>query len=384
MTVIPFWAAASLVSASEPPLDFQVSLEDMISDTGRLLDGPLSKYAAKGTPFQRGDILFGKLRPYLAKYWLADRPGTAGGDIHVYRPEANIEPRYLVHIVGSRNFVRFAEAASKGVKMPRAEWISLREFPMIHHDIATQKTIASYLDRETARIDSIVAKMDELASVLRARMAAFKATVLLQTTERLALRWMVADINTGPFGTQVKQEEYVSDGVPLINPSHLSGGRLAPEPKVSVSSSKAENLSRFALSPGDVVVARRGELGRAAVVYPEDLPALCGTGSLRIRPDYDRALPEYIHLVVSSQEAGRELEQLSVGATMGNLNERLLGEMHVPVLTTEKQQDVLDDVSGVTGRIEAMLSKVARLKLLLIERRAALISDVVTGRKKVA
>ena len=121
MKTMPFWAAATLVSDSETPLDFQVSLEDMVSSTGRLFDGDLSQYSAKGTPFAEGDVLFGKLRPYLAKYWLADRAGTAGGDIHVYRPNAGIEPRYLAYIVGSRNFVRFAEAASKGVKMPRAE-----------------------------------------------------------------------------------------------------------------------------------------------------------------------------------------------------------------------------------------------------------------------
>ena len=230
----------------------------------------------------------------------------------------------------------------------------------------------------------MIVKMDELAETLRTRISAFNASALLRATERRGLRWMVAEINTGPFGTQVKQDEYVNGGVPLINPSHIVAGRLASDSKVSVSPSKARDLKRFALCVGDVVVARRGELGRAAVVQEEDLPAICGTGSLRVRPNCDLALPEYIYLVVSSREAVRELEQLSVGATMGNLNERLLGEVQVPVLTIPEQRRLLAFVDEATARIDAMLAKVAELKSLLIERRAALITDVVTGQKEVA
>ena len=169
MRTAPFWSNASLVSASEEPRGFQVSLEDMVSETGQLVEGDLSSYGAKGTPFEPGDILFGKLRPYLAKYWLADRTGTAGGDIHVYRPEDGMDPRYLKYVVGSRNFVRFAEAASKGTKMPRAEWMSLREYPIVQFAQAAQQEIALYLDRETSEIDAVLARMDRLSAVLRAR-----------------------------------------------------------------------------------------------------------------------------------------------------------------------------------------------------------------------
>src|SRR5690625_3661540 len=113
---MPFWAAAELLTLSESPLPFKVSLEDMVSNTGRLVSGEMSAYAANGVRFQPGDVLFGKLRPYLAKYWLANREGTAGGDIHVYRAADGTEPRFLVYVVGTRDFVRFAEAASKGTK----------------------------------------------------------------------------------------------------------------------------------------------------------------------------------------------------------------------------------------------------------------------------
>lgn len=300
------------------------------------------------------------------------------------RPIAGTDGRYLDYCLQSAVASGEIDALCASVSIAHFTAEKVGRFRVPSSSPENQRAIADYLDRETGEIDAMIAKMDELAEMLHARAAAFKASELLRATERRGLRWLVSEINTGPFGTQVKQNEYVTDGVPLINPSHIAGGRIVPDPQVSVSPAKARELKRFKLCAGDVVVARRGELGRAAVVRESDLPALCGTGSLRVRPDFDLALPEYVYLVVSSHEAVRQLEQLSVGATMGNLNERLLGEVHAPVLTVSEQRHLLAYVDAVTGKIDAMLAKVAELKSLLIERRAALITDVVTGRKKVA
>ena len=300
------------------------------------------------------------------------------------RPIAGTDGRYLDYCLQSAVASGEIDALCASVSIAHFTAEKVGRFRIPYSPSERQRAIADYLDRETGEIDAMIAKMDELTETLHARTAAFKASELLRAKERRGLRWVVSEINTGPFGTQVKQDEYVTDGVPLINPSHIAGGRIVPDPKVSVSLSKAGELRRFELRAGDVVVARRGELGRAAVVQEGDLPALCGTGSLRVRPDHGLALPEYVHLVVSSHEAVRELEQLSVGATMGNLNERLLGEVYAPVLTVSEQRRLLAHVDEVTGKIDTMLAKVAELKSLLIERRAALITDVVTGRKAVA
>ena len=75
-----------------------------------------------------------------------------------------------------------------------------------------------------------------------------------------------SSISTGPFGTALGSGDYVSNGVPVINPSHIVDNRLVPEDDVSVSSETAERLSSWTLNVGDIVVARRGELGRAAVI----------------------------------------------------------------------------------------------------------------------
>ena len=102
--------------------DCQVALESMIGGTGDLdWDSP-TEYEI-GTPFEAGDVLFGKLRPYLAKVWLADRPGYAVGDIHVYRPRLGVVPNFLKYVVLDREFIRRVDSQTYGAKMAlRGSW----------------------------------------------------------------------------------------------------------------------------------------------------------------------------------------------------------------------------------------------------------------------
>jgi len=378
---MPFWAAATLVSDSETPLDFQVSLEDMVSSTGRLFDGDLSQYSAKGTPFAEGDVLFGKLRPYLAKYWLADRAGTAGGDIHVYRPNAGIEPRYLAYIVGSRNFVRFAEAASKGVKMPRAEWMSLREYPVTAHDLEAQRAIADYLDRETGEIDAMIAKMDELAETLRVRRKAVVLGVLAELPSRTRLT-LILDVVSGT-GFPDKYQGLSGEELPFYKVSSLSTakhGRLG-DAENSVSRDVADELRARVIPSGSVVMAKIGAALLLARYALTTRPACIDNNMQALVPREGS---------VDSRFLSYAMEEVSVHSlvkpgpvpSLDVMGMKMTDVAYHPSL--DEQRRIANHLDEVTGKIDAMLAKVAELKSLLIERRAALIIDVVTERKKVA
>lgn len=91
----------------------------------------------------------------------------------------------------------------------------------------------------------------------------------------------LADIKIGPFGSLLHKEDYIDGGHPLLNPSHIVDGKVSPDDKLTISDEKYEELSAYQLKTGDVVMGRRGEMGRCAVV-PED-GFLCGTGSMLIR-----------------------------------------------------------------------------------------------------
>lgn len=346
----------------------------MISETGQLVDGDLSFYEAKGTRFRPNDVLFGKLRPYLAKYWLADREGTAGGDIHVYRPEPGVDPRYLTYVVGSHNFARFAEAASKGTKMPRAEWMSLREYPVNQFASSIQRGIADYLDRETSRIDIMLGKLGELAEKLEARQMGVLGAALAE----------LFDGDTMPIWSilsPIKDQNHPQEEVLSV---YRDYGVIPKSSRDDNHNRTPEDLSSYQLVlPGDLVInkmkAWQGSLG---------ISAYRGI----VSPDYQVARPttdvdhRYLHAVLRSPIMIPQYRVRSIGVRpdQWRLYWNEFADLHIPLPPPDEQVRIADHLDDVTGKIDAMLAKVADLKSLLLERRAALITDVVTGRKEVA
>ncbi|WP_123824992.1 restriction endonuclease subunit S [Kocuria soli] len=369
---------ATLISDSADPADFQVSLEDMISDSGRLVDDELSHYASKGTPFIAGDVLFGKLRPYLAKYWHADRSGTAGGDIHVYRPTAGIDSTYLSYVVGSRNFVKFADAASKGVKMPRAEWMGLRELSVYRPDLRTQKRIADYLDRETGEIDAMLARMDELTQTLEARRRSVIDRELMPyvgvSTARLGL---VAEAITGL--TYAPADVVDLGGTVVHRSGSIQNSRIDRSDLVRVATSIPERLR---LRNGDLLVCSRNGsahlVGKNALIGAGEVDETWGAFMTVLRSPNNR----YVRWYLQSTLFADERSQYST-STINQLTIGMINRMEIPFPDPTEQTRIADHLDEVTGKIEQLVAKTAELKNLLIERRAALITDVVTGKKQV-
>ena len=113
------------------------------------------------------------------------------------------------------------------------------------------------------------------------------------------------------------KEDYIIGGHALVNPSHIVDGKIAPDNKLTVTDEKYDELSAYHLQIGDVVMGRRGEMGRCAVV--EQAGLLCGTGSLLIRTNGDLSA-DYIQKIISFPSFKRTIEDMAVGQTMPNLN----------------------------------------------------------------
>lgn len=193
------------------------------------------------------------------------------------------------------------------------------------------------------------------------------------------LKFYTLDMQTGPFGSQLHAEDYVTDGIPLINPAHMVAGELIPDPDVTIDEATQERLGRHKLSAGDIIFARRGELGRCAVVQKEHEGWLCGTGSLKAK--LNRLLtPEYAYLLITSEGVISELALESKGPTMDNLNTETLGRVRIPVPPVNEQSEVLKYVENVSGKYASLVSKAETAIRLMQERRTALISAAVTGK----
>lgn len=151
------------------------------------------------------------------------------------------------------------------------------------------------------------------------------------------------EISTGPFGSMVHKTDYVEGGVPLINPSHMIGGQIVEESSVTVSKKKAKELSSHRLREGDVVMARRGEMGRCALVTEREKDWLCGTGSFVLRFN-EKLCREFILLAFSTRWAKTHLGGESVGATMTNLNHGILKKMPFCLPPVDEQHRIVTKV----------------------------------------
>eukprot|EP00752_Nemacystus_decipiens_P000235 g235.t1 len=161
------WLEAK-IQASAPESDdsdLKVALEDIEGWTGRLI--PSSEdFSGEGVAFEAGDVLFGKLRPYLAKVWVASNPGAAVGDFHVLATN-RMHPRFVGYLMRSAEFIGLANGSTYGAKMPRVGWDFLASVPIPVPTGAEQEAIASFLDRETAKIDALVAEQERLIALLK-------------------------------------------------------------------------------------------------------------------------------------------------------------------------------------------------------------------------
>ena len=136
----------------------------------------------------------------------------------------------------------------------------------------------------------------------------------------------LADIKIGPFGSLLHKEDYIEGGYALLNPSHIIDGKIAPDSILTVSREKYEELSAYHLKAGDVVMGRRGEMGRCAVVPCDGY--LCGTGSLLIRTKGD-VTADYIQKIISFPSFKKAIEDMAVGQTMPNLNVPIVSSFQI-------------------------------------------------------
>jgi type I restriction enzyme S subunit len=187
-------------------------------------------------------------------------------------------------------------------------------------------------------------------------------------------------IQTGPFGSQLHSHEYISGGIPVINPSHMKDGRIVPDYSISISPTKIKELERHKIKSGDIIAARRGELGRCAVVTKAEVGWICGTGSLLIRCKPMMFTPGFFQMVFSSQGIRDSLSLASIGATMDNLNSGMVARLRMPLPSISEQNQIIEFVRNENQRHEIITSAILSEIDLLREYRTRLIADVVTGK----
>lgn len=170
-------------------------------------------------------------------------------------------------------------------------------------------------------------------------------------------------LQTGPFGNQLHADEYVQRGVPVVMPKNLRDGNIRRVGLAQISESKARDLARHRLRPGDLVLARRGQVGRCALVGAEENGWICGTGCVRVRLDH-RADPGFLLQYLSWDLMASWFRENAVGQTMANLSTRILAQTPLRLPPLEQQKKIRDTLERATRAREAQLEVMERTERL--------------------
>lgn len=369
---VPYWGANNVV--------------DYVNDF--IFDEELILLGEDGAPFfdKTKEVAFN----VSGKIW-------PNNHVHVLRPDnKKIEFRFMKYALNCADFHLYISGSTRD-KLNQSD---MNEIYIRSCELFEQQQIANFLDHETAKIDTLIEKQQQLIKLLKEKRQAVISYAVTKGLDpnapmhdsgvewlgEVPEHWVVAqlkfntlEMQTGPFGSQLHAEDYIEDGIPLVNPAHMADGKIIPDSKVSVDEATWHRLKRHQLFQGDLIFARRGELGRCAVVTKEQEGWLCGTGSLKAKLN-SRLIPEYSYLLITSNGVVSELSLESKGSTMDNLNTETLGRIRLPVPPVDEQRKILDYVNDVSGKFRNLINKACSAIELMQERRTALISAAVTGK----
>jgi type I restriction enzyme S subunit len=221
--------------------------------------------------------------------------------------------------------------------------------------LSEQQRIVERIEELFAKLDEAKERLQEVADSFAVRKAAilhkaFTGELIGKKIEQLVpLESLVDLIKIGPFGSALHESDYIENGIPLVNPKHIVQQHIVPQSKISISEEKAEELSSYRLKANDIVLGRRGEMGRCAPVSAREENWICGTGSMiiRLKEEYDARL---YSLILGSQATVTYLENSAVGSTLKNLNEKIVRKIPVPQFDIEEQHEIVRLIDDLLAR----------------------------------
>jgi type I restriction enzyme, S subunit len=373
-----------------------VGLEHVESGTGKLLVDwiPHSMESPSGLDFRPNDVLFGKLRPYLAKSFLAQFQGCCSSEFLVLRPKSALESRFLSYVVQSRPFVEWANTTTDGAKMPRSDWDAIRAFETWLTSPERQVAIADYLDSETSRIDRLIANRTAAVRLLLER---FLSAIFSEVSgssvpgqrEDSGLEWL----GSTPRSWQTRKTawDYEVQLGKMLNQGATDG----PEPRpylrnsnvqwdhvtlddVAEMSFDADDRIRFALRPGDLLVCEGGEVGRAAIWNGRLGECYYQKALHRVRPRHG-GNPRFLMYCLRAASSRGVFTNEGNQSTIVHLTAEKLQEHRFPFPPPQEQARVVRTLDSHKRRLDTATALIHRQIQLLHERRQALITAAITG-----
>jgi type I restriction enzyme S subunit len=402
------WRSVAFGNVVDAPLDLSaplpadrrpyIALEHMAQGIPRLLGWSYAEQASSvKAVFQRGDILFGKLRPNLKKAVQAPFDGVCSTDILVFRSRPReMEPAFLKHLVYWPRFQDYAISTASGTKMPRTSWRLLRDFKVLLPPVHEQKRIASTISSLDDAIEAAQAVMEQLQVVKKAMLAELltrgipgRHTQFAQSKIGLVPKaWGVVPfgelIAQGPDNGLYKPQSAYGEGVRIVRITDFANGAEVLAGRLRRVAANEEDTRRFSLSAGDLLINRvnsLSHLGKAAIIESVDETLVFESNIMRVAVDQRLILPRFALLVVSSPRARGFLRTHAKQAVaQASINQQDLRALPIPLPALAEQESIVSAALAMAAREfaeQASIKALGRLK-------SALLHALLTGEIRVS
>ena len=326
-----------------------LELEDIEKESSKLLSTIRAgerPFKSTKNSFKKGDVLYGKLRPYLNKIIIAEEDGVCTTEIVPLSAEPSCCNKYIFYWLKSSTFLGYVNDVSYGVNMPRLGTADGLKAPLRLAPLAEQKIIAEKLDTLLAQVDSTKARLEQIPQILKR----FRQAVLVSaiegklTTSKITSLGKLGDIVEIISGVAFKKSQYSNSGSRLLQITNVSYGETSWENPSFIPFSLAEEYKNYSLIEHDIVLALNRPItnGRLKVtaIKKFDLPATLYQRVARIRTRCNKIIStKFLLLVMHSPFFLKQVEQNLKGSDQPYLNTSSLYDFKIfaPSITAQHE-----------------------------------------------
>ncbi len=351
--------------------------------------GKESEVKSSKTSFKAGDILFGKLRPYLRKGAQADFDGVCSTDILAFRAKATCESEFLKFIIHSDEFVAHAKSTTSGVQHPRTSWPSLREFRLSLPPLPEQKKIAHILSTVQRAIEAqerIIQTTTELKKALMHKL--FTEGLRNEPQKQTEIgpvpeSWEVVELGElltiAQYGMSVKGNP--EGNHPILRMTNQVDGQIVGRNLQYVEISDGE-FEKFRVERGDILFNRTNSLdlvGRTAIFDIEG-EFVFASYLIRLRTDKKKLNPFFLNCYFNTDEIQARLKSIATRAvSQSNISATRLRGFPVPTPRLEEQNDIVTHATTLDRKLAVHRSKLEQLQDLF----RTLLDELMTAKIRV-
>lgn len=372
-----------------------IGLESIESGTGRLLEREQPLNVEGGASlFERDDVLFGKLRPYLAKAWLATTNGACTSELLVMRPKL-LDPRYLFYSALNPSFVQVVDGSTYGAKMPRASWEFIGNLPQPVPSVAEQRRIATFLDAKLRRLDELMRKKERQLALLAEKRQALISHAVTHGLHRNAPTkpsgiHQLGDVPAHWTPTRLKYLARIryglgqppkpqAGGLRMIRATNVDSGRITPENMAFIDPSEVPESRDATLAAGEIIVVRSGAYTCDSAIIPAEYEGAIAGYDMIVR--VKKAEPQFVAFsLLSGPVRDAQLKPCSLRAAQPHLNAEELGDCVLAVPPRKEQKVIVDFLKKAAEHLDSIASIIETQLAKLREYRQALITAAVMGR----